>query len=100
MTVDENTGEIAVPVPEDVNPGDKIVVIINDKDGNEIDRVTVPVEDPATDGNGTQTLVPGDNSDGNGGGLAQTGAELTGVAGIAAGFGLALTRRRRAGEEG
>ena len=102
--IDED-GNIRVDINDDAKPGDKVVVVIKDKDGNEIDRVTVTVADPATDGNGEQKPVPGDNSDGNGGGLAQTGAELTGVAGIAAamiaaGLGLALTRRRRAGEEG
>ena len=102
--IDED-GNIRVDINDDAKPGDKVVVVVKDKDGNEIDRVTVTVADPATDGNGEQNPVPGDNSDGNGGGLAQTGAELTGVAGIAAamiaaGLGLALTRRRRAGEEG
>ncbi|MGJ4079624.1 hypothetical protein, partial [Corynebacterium macclintockiae] len=33
-------------IDKDAKPGDKITVIVKDKDGNEIDRVVVEVEQP------------------------------------------------------
>ncbi|PMD02241.1 hypothetical protein, partial [Brevibacterium paucivorans] len=35
--IDEN-GNLIVDIDKDAKPGDKIVVIVKDKDGNEIDR--------------------------------------------------------------
>lgn len=97
VTIDENTGEITVTIPEDAKPGDKIVVIVKDKNGNEIDRVTVTVEKPAA---GDMTTKPGVKKRK----LPRTGAQGAGLVGIAAamgvaGLGLALVRRRREGEE-
>ncbi|WP_284150883.1 YPDG domain-containing protein, partial [Corynebacterium intestinale] len=43
--IDEN-GKLVVDVDEDAKPGDKVVVVVKDKDGNEIDRVVVEVEQP------------------------------------------------------
>ena len=43
--IDED-GKITVDIDDDAKPGDKIVVIVKDKDGNEIDRVVVEVEKP------------------------------------------------------
>ena len=45
--IDED-GKITVDIDDDAKPGDKVVVIVKDKDGNEIDRVVVEVEDPGT----------------------------------------------------
>ena len=44
--IDEN-GNLIVDIDKDAKPGDKVVVIVKDKDGNEIDRVVVEVEKPA-----------------------------------------------------
>ena len=192
--IDEN-GNLIVDIDEDAKPGDKIVVIVKDKDDNEIDRVVVEVEQPTPGDKGKDSdkyqpeypdstgkpgekteipLTPGDLPEGTKceldtstvpagwnvtigencklivvpgkdakpgqtadikvnftypdgstdtatahfvvaevdggkkviqeGGLAQTGAQVAGVAGIAAamiaaGLGLAFTRRRRAGDE-
>ncbi|WP_415538720.1 YPDG domain-containing protein [Corynebacterium jeikeium] len=43
--IDEN-GNLVVDIDKDAEPGKKIVVIVKDKDGNEIDRVVVEVEKP------------------------------------------------------
>ncbi|QQC42499.1 YPDG domain-containing protein [Corynebacterium urealyticum] len=43
--IDEN-GNLVVDIDEDAKPGDKIEVVVKDKDGNEIDRVVVEVEQP------------------------------------------------------
>lgn len=43
--IDEN-GKLVVDIDKDAKPGDKITVIVKDKDGNEIDRVVVEVEQP------------------------------------------------------
>ena len=52
VKVDENTGEITVPVPEDATPGDKITVPVEvtypDGSKDNVD-VTVTVEDPNSD---------------------------------------------------
>jgi len=45
--IDED-GKITVDINDDAKPGDKVVVIVKDKDGNEIDRVVVEVEQPDT----------------------------------------------------
>ncbi len=49
--IDEN-GNLIVDIDKDAKPGDKVVVVVKDKDGNEIDRVVVEVEKPADDGKG------------------------------------------------
>ena len=113
--IDED-GNIRVDIDKDAKPGDKVVVIVKDKDGKVIDTVTVtvekpeaPAEQPAPGGNdnGTAQPKPG-TSNGNGPvkrvPLPRTGAEVAGVAGaaaalIAAGLGLVFSRRRREGEE-
>ena len=108
-------GKITVDIDENAKPGDKIVVVVKDKDGNVIDRVTVtvekPAEEPAPEGNGNVPAKPGDNTGAPRGKqpvkvvpLPRTGAEVAGVATaaaalIAAGLGLVFSRRRRAGEE-
>ncbi|MCT1956548.1 hypothetical protein M3C92_10050, partial [Dermabacter hominis] len=43
--IDED-GNLVVDINDDAKPGDKVVVIVKDKDGNEIDRVVVEVEKP------------------------------------------------------
>ena len=43
--IDED-GKSRVDIDKDAKPGDKIVVVVKDKDGNEIDRVVVEVEKP------------------------------------------------------
>ena len=113
--IDED-GNIRVDIDKDAKPGDKVVVIVKDKDGKVIDTVTVtvekpeaPAEQPAPEGNdnGTAHPKPG-TSNGNPPvkrvPLPRTGAEVAGVAGaaaalIAAGLGLVFSRRRRTGEE-
>ena len=93
----DGDGNLVVDIDDNAKPGDKIVVIVKDKNGNEIDRVTVTVEKPAA---GDMTTEPGVKKSK----LARTGAQVAGIAGIAAvigvaGLGLALVRRRREGEE-
>ena len=51
-------GSIKVDINDDAKPGDKITVVVTDKDGNKIDEVTVTVGDPEAPG--------GDGSDGTG----------------------------------
>ena len=66
VTVDENTGEITVPVPGDANPGDKITVPVEvtypDKSKDYVD-VTVTVEQPDPSVNPGDTTVPADNEE-------------------------------------
>ena len=96
----DGDGNLVVDIDDNAKPGDKIVVIVKDKDGNEIDRVTVTVEKPAADdntGETTEKVVQKPK-------LARTGVQVAGLAGIAAamgvaGLGLAFVRRRREGEE-
>ena len=65
--IDED-GNLIVDIDKDAKPGDKVVVIVKDKDGNEIDRVVVEVEKPADqpdwkDGNGKpgdKIVIPND----------------------------------------
>jgi len=64
VKVDENTGEITVPVPEDANPGDKITVPVDvtypDGTTDTVD-VTVTVDEPAkTPGWKDATTTPGE----------------------------------------
>ena len=92
----DGDGNLVVDIDDNAKPGDKIVVIVKDKDGNEIDRVTVTVEKPAA-GDKTEKVVQKPK-------LARTGVQVAGLAGIAAamgvaGLGLAFMRRRREGEE-
>ncbi len=49
--IDED-GNLIVDIDEDAKPGDKVVVVVKDKDGNELGRVVVEVEKPADDGKG------------------------------------------------
>ena len=113
--IDED-GNLVVDINDDAKPGDKVVVIVKDKDGNEIDRVVVevekpeaPAEKPAPEGNDNGTAQPKPGAS-NGNApvkkvpLPRTGAEVAGVAGaaaalIAAGLGLVFSRRRHEGEE-
>ena len=93
----DGDGNLVVDIDDNAKPGDKIVVIVKDKNGSEIDRVTVTVEKPAA---GDMTTEPGVKKPK----LAHTGAQVAGLAGIAAamgvaGLGLVLVRRRREGEE-
>ena len=93
----DGDGNLVVDIDDNAKPGDKIVVIVKDKNGNEIDRVTVTVEKPAA---GDMTTEPGVKKFK----LVRTGAQVGGLVGIAAvmgvaGLGLALVRRRREGEE-
>ena len=93
----DGDGNLVVDIDDNAKPGDKIVVIVKDKNGNEIDRVTVTVEKPAA---GDMTTEPGVKKFK----LVRTGAQVAGLVGIAAvmgvaGLGLALVRRRREGEE-
>ena len=69
VTVDENTGEITVPVPEDAKPGDKITVPVDvtypDGSKDTVD-VTVTVGEPdAPDAKDNETFEP-DYEDGSG----------------------------------
>ena len=50
--IDDN-GNLIVDIDKDAKPGDKITVIVKDKDGNEIDRVVVEVEKPS------KLIIPG-----------------------------------------
>ena len=64
VTVDENTGEITVPVPEDAKPGDKITVPVDvtypDGTKDTVD-VTVTVDEPAkTPDWNDETTTPGE----------------------------------------
>ncbi|MGV0369680.1 hypothetical protein ACUY29_13080, partial [Corynebacterium aurimucosum] len=43
--IDED-GKLIVDIDKDAKPGDKVVVVVKDKDGKEIDRVEVEVEKP------------------------------------------------------
>ncbi|MFK3621012.1 YPDG domain-containing protein, partial [Corynebacterium hesseae] len=42
----DKDGNLIVDVDKGAKPGDKVVVVVKDKDGNEIDRVVVEVEQP------------------------------------------------------
>ena len=42
-------GSITVTPGENANPGDKITVIVKDKDGNELDKIVVTIVDPWKD---------------------------------------------------
>ena len=111
----DKDGNIRVDIDKDAKPGDKITVVVKDKDGKVIDTVTVtvekpeaPAEQPAPGGNDNGTAPKPGASNGNGPvkkvPLPRTGAEVAGVAGaaaalIAAGLGLVFSRRRRTGEE-
>nr|WP_288869482.1 YPDG domain-containing protein [uncultured Corynebacterium sp.] len=111
----DKDGNIRVDIDKDTKPGDKITVVVKDKDGKVIDTVTVtvekpeaPAEQPAPGGNDNGTAPKPGASNGNGPvkkvPLPRTGAEVAGVAGaaaalIAAGLGLVFSRRRRTGEE-
>ena len=55
--IDDN-GNLIVDIDKDAKPGDKVVVVVKDKDGNEIDRVVVEVEKPGAGGS-----TPGGSSD-------------------------------------
>ncbi|KKO79233.1 hypothetical protein WU87_08285 [Corynebacterium minutissimum] len=48
----DKDGNLIVDIDKDAKPGDKITVIVKDKDGNEIDTVTVTVEKPNDNGGG------------------------------------------------
>ena len=69
VTVDENTGEITVPVPEDAKPGDKITVPVDvtyPDDTKDTVDVTVTVGEPdAPDAKDNETFEP-DYEDGSG----------------------------------
>ncbi|MDU2596743.1 MAG: YPDG domain-containing protein, partial [Dermabacter sp.] len=111
----DKDGNIRVDIDKDAKPGDKVVVIVKDKDGKVIDTVTVtvekpeaPAEQPAPGGNDNGTAPKPGASNGKAPvkkvPLPRTGAEVAGVAGaaaalIAAGLGLVFSRRRRTGEE-
>ena len=43
----DKDGNLVVDINDDAKPGDKVTVVVKDKDGNEIDRVVVEVEKPA-----------------------------------------------------
>ncbi|OFQ53112.1 YPDG domain-containing protein [Corynebacterium sp. HMSC074H12] len=49
----DDEGNLIVDIDKDAKPGDKVVVIVKDKDGNEIDRVVVEVEKPKS------PIIPG-----------------------------------------
>ena len=54
----DKDGKLIVDVDKDAKPGNKVVVVVKDKDGNEIDRVVVEVEKPgaSSDGSGSSDL--------------------------------------------
>ena len=54
----DKDGKLIVDVDKDAKPGDKVVVVVKDKDGKEIDRVEVEVEKPgaSSDGSGSSDL--------------------------------------------
>ncbi|MCG7278886.1 YPDG domain-containing protein, partial [Corynebacterium imitans] len=65
VDVDENTGEITVPVPEDAKPGDKITVPVEVTypDGSkDTTEVTVTVGDPDAPEAPTPEVKPGDTT--------------------------------------
>ncbi|WP_371441227.1 hypothetical protein, partial [Corynebacterium sp. HMSC036D02] len=51
-------GKLIVDIDENAKPGDKVVVVVKDKNGKEIDRVEVEVEKPSgsSDGSGSSDL--------------------------------------------
>ena len=49
----DKDGNLVVDIDKDAKPGDKVVVVVKDKDGNEIDRVVVEVEKPK------KPIIPG-----------------------------------------
>ncbi|MBM7795288.1 YPDG domain-containing protein [Pseudoglutamicibacter cumminsii] len=99
VSMGKNCTLIVVP-GKDAKPGDmaNIEVDFTYPDGSK-DTATAQVTVAQPD-----VPTPAPETPGNGGDLARTGAQVAGVAGIAAamiaaGFGLAFMRRRRAGEE-
>ena len=54
----DKDGKLIVDVDKGAKPGDKVVVVVKDKDGKEIDRVVVEVEKPgaSSDGSGSSDL--------------------------------------------
>ncbi|WIK83991.1 YPDG domain-containing protein [Pseudoglutamicibacter albus] len=103
VSMGKNCTLIVVP-GKDAKPGDiaNIEVDFTYPDGSK-DTATAQVTVAQPDAP-APAPAPGKETPGNGGDLARTGAQVAGVAGIAAamiaaGFGLAFMRRRRAGEE-
>ncbi|WGH92236.1 YPDG domain-containing protein [Auritidibacter ignavus] len=67
-SIDED-GNLVVEINEDAKPGDTIVVVVKDKDGNVIDEITVTVTEPSDDdGAGDDGGKPGDDGAGSGDG--------------------------------
>ena len=55
----DDSGKITVTPSEDAKPGDKIKVVVKDKDGNEIDTVEVEIKEPeAPAGTDAEKFVP------------------------------------------
>ncbi|PXA76699.1 hypothetical protein DCC24_06570 [Auritidibacter sp. NML100628] len=72
-SIDED-GNLVVEIDKDAKPGDTIVVVVKDKDGNVIDEITVTVTEPSDDGGaGDGGDKPGDGGDKPGDGSGKPG---------------------------
>ena len=83
-------GSITVTPSDDAKPGDKIVVVVKDKDGNVLDTITVEITEGALKPGKPRPGMPSTGADDSAAGAMALGGVLAAVA-----AGVAAARRRR-----